>query len=59
MRLAGGGGVADGFAGFCGFNGICLPLPPVGLAGELIEACVVARRSPVRGQSLSLYEQGG
>jgi hypothetical protein len=40
MSLAVGGGMTHGFAGFRAFLGICLPPPSVGLAGDLIEACV-------------------
>jgi hypothetical protein len=39
-RLAGGGGMTHGFAGEDAFRGNCLPPPSVGLAGDLIEACV-------------------
>jgi hypothetical protein len=50
--------MTHGFAGTSAFNGICLPLPPVGLAGDLIEACVSLDTALSEASRFPL-EQGG
>jgi hypothetical protein len=46
--------MTHGLPGESAFARTCLPPPPRRLAGDLIEACVFARHSPVRGQSTVL-----